>query len=123
MTLGDSQGCSFIFEQQCGCGLMVLFFFFLLSLCSPAASDRFPHMMATFTLGSYTCTHHHSNANRNSLVKAALRLCRHQMNDSIVFLNMKPVLLVPHPLAVVTFIPLSNNRIRMWLSYVKPQSF
>jgi hypothetical protein len=43
-----------------------VFFLLALSVCS-AASGQFPHMMATFTLGSYTCTHLHSNANRNSL--------------------------------------------------------
>jgi hypothetical protein len=90
----------------------IVFFLLALSVCSPAASGQFPHLMATFTLGSYTCTHHHSNANRNSLVKAALRFCRHQNNDSLVFMNMKQTLLLPYPLAVVTFIPLSNKRIR-----------
>lgn len=83
-----------------------------LSVCS-AASGQFPHMMATFTLGSYTCTHLHSNANRNSLfVKAALRFCR-QHNDSLVFMDVKPVLFLPYSLAVVvTFIPLCNKIIR-----------
>jgi hypothetical protein len=44
----------------------IVFFLLAFSVCS-AASGQFPHMMATFTLGSYTCTHLHSNANRNSL--------------------------------------------------------
>jgi hypothetical protein len=70
-------------------------------------------MMATFTLGSYTCTHLHSNANRNSLfVKAALRFCR-QHNASVVFLDVEPVVFLPYSLAVVvTFIPLCNKVIR-----------
>jgi hypothetical protein len=71
-------------------------------------------MMATFTLGSYTCTHLHSNANRNSLfVKAALRFCRQHNDDSLVFLDVKPVVFLPYSLAVVvTFIPLCNKVIR-----------
>jgi hypothetical protein len=71
-------------------------------------------MMATFTLGSYTCTHLHSNANRNSLfVKAALRFCRQHNSDYLVFLDVKPILFLPYSLAVVvTFIPLYNKIIR-----------
>lgn len=45
----------------------IFFFLLALSVCS-AASGQFPHMMTTFTLGSYTCTHLHSNANRNCLL-------------------------------------------------------